>query len=108
MTNTLKLSTALIALTAFASPALAQEEPAPAANTDQSQQEEGGETAHAPQSALRRCRYVRAAASCPQAASMSRPRVSRTVTGTPLPSSAARKAAIAPRLEPSKPLPVGL
>src|SRR5205085_4376288 len=41
MTNTLKLSTALIALTAFASPALAQEEPAPAANTDQSQQDLG-------------------------------------------------------------------
>jgi iron complex outermembrane receptor protein len=41
MTNTLKLSTALIALTAFAGPAFAQEQPAPAATTDQSQQDLG-------------------------------------------------------------------
>ena len=42
-----------------------------------------------------------AAASCPQAASMSRPRVSRTVARRPCSSSTALKAAIAPREEPS-------
>ena len=42
----------------------------------------------------------RAAASCPHAASMSRPRVRRTVTGTPRDSSAARNAAIDSRPEP--------
>ena len=41
------------------------------------------------------------AASWPQAASMSRPRVRRTVARTPCSSSAARKAAIASRPEPS-------
>ncbi len=41
MTNTLKLSTALIALTAFAGPAFAQDDPAPPATTDQSQQDLG-------------------------------------------------------------------
>jgi 4-amino-4-deoxy-L-arabinose transferase-like glycosyltransferase len=45
--------------------------------------------------------YARAAASCPQAASMSRPRVSRTVAGTPCSVSTARKASIASRPEPS-------
>ena len=48
------------------------------------------------------------AASWPQAASMSRPRVSRTVVRTPRCSSAARKAAIASRVEPLKPASVGL
>jgi hypothetical protein len=47
------------------------------------------------------------AASWPQAASMSRPRVRRTVARSPRSSSTARKAAIASRLEPSK-RPVGL
>ena len=42
-----------------------------------------------------------AAASCPQAASMSRPRVSRTVARRPCSSSAALNASIAPRDEPS-------
>ena len=41
------------------------------------------------------------AASCPHAASMSRPRVSRTVAGTPCSSSAALNASIASREEPS-------
>jgi 4-amino-4-deoxy-L-arabinose transferase-like glycosyltransferase len=45
--------------------------------------------------------YARAAASCPQAASMSRPRVSRTVVGTPCSVSTARNASIASRPEPS-------
>ena len=48
------------------------------------------------------------AASCPQAASMSRPRVSRTVTGTPRDSRAARKAAIDSRLDPRNSEPLGL
>ena len=48
------------------------------------------------------------AASCPQAASMSRPRVRRTVTGMPLCWRRAWKAPIALELEPSKPDPVGL
>ena len=39
---------------------------------------------------------------------MSRPRVSRTVARTPCSSSAALKASIAPRVEPSKPASVGL
>ena len=39
---------------------------------------------------------------------MSRPRVSRTVTGTPRDSSAARKAAIDSRLEPRNSEPLGL
>ena len=47
------------------------------------------------------------AASCPQAASMSRPRVRRTVAPTPCSSSTALNAAIASRLEPSY-MPVGL
>ena len=41
------------------------------------------------------------AANCPHAASMSRPRVSRTVARNPCSSSAVLKASIAPRLEPS-------
>ena len=47
------------------------------------------------------------AASCPQAASMSRPRVRRTVAPIPCSSSTALNAAIASRLEPSY-IPVGL
>ena len=47
------------------------------------------------------------AASWPQAASMSRPRVRRTVAPTPCSSSTALNAAIASRLEPSY-MPVGL
>jgi hypothetical protein len=50
---------------------------------------------------------VARAASWPQAASMSRPRVRRTVARRPCSSSTARKMAIASRLEPSK-RPVGL
>src|SRR5207253_6435349 len=52
-------------------------------------------------------RHARAAASCPHAASMSRPRVRRTVAGRPCSCSVRRKAAIAFRDEPSN-LPVGL
>ena len=48
------------------------------------------------------------AASCPQAASMSRPRVSLTVALTPRSSSAALNAAMAPRVDPLKPDSVGL
>ena len=48
------------------------------------------------------------AASCPHAASMSRPRVSRTVASKPRSSSAARNAAIASRPDPSYTEPVGL
>src|ERR1019366_3679364 len=48
------------------------------------------------------------AASCPQAAAISRPRVSRTVTRTPRASSAARNAAIASRPEPAYCESVGL
>src|SRR4029079_10616128 len=51
--------------------------------------------------------YAARAASWPQAASMSRPRVSRTVAGMRARSSTALKAAIALRAEPSK-APVGL
>ena len=45
-------------------------------------------------------RRAHAAASWPQAASMSRPRVRRTVVRTPRSTSAARKASIASRVEP--------
>src|SRR3712207_4195725 len=52
--------------------------------------------------------HERAAASWPHAASMSRPRVSRTVAGIPCSSSTARNVAMASRPLPSYADPVGL
>ncbi len=52
--------------------------------------------------------YCRLTASWPQAASMSRPRVRRTVARTPFDSKAALNAATAGRVEPWKPVSVGL
>ena len=57
--------------------------------------------ARRPRAPQRLSRTRPAAASWPQAASMSRPRVSRTVALSPCSSSAERKASIAPREEPS-------
>ena len=57
--------------------------------------------AHLPRSLVTAGATPWLAASWPQAASMSRPRVSRTVARSPCSSSAARNASIAPREEPS-------